>query len=191
MAPLRQGTRAHFLWRTVRDRMNSKEYYWEYPLYKCALSTTACLSRAKTIKSLCNISITLVGTSPRLFWCFLQEWRSISSKAAGMWQAHEIQKLAMWMNYRERSRKQEVYQGQRSSKSAPTSNMKIIKHFQLRPRRRVSSPDLGASTLMTSAPMSAISIVAEGPGSILSTLRSPKLQTEPGKCRTLGTQIQR
>lgn len=30
--------------------------------------------------------------------------------------------------------------------------------------RRVSSPDLGASTLMTSAPMSAISIVAEGPG---------------------------
>jgi hypothetical protein len=79
-----------------------------------------------------------------------------------------------------------VYQGQRSSKSAPTSNIKIIKQFQLRPRRRVSSPDLGASTLMTSAPMSAISIVAEGPGSILSTLRSPKLQTEPGKCRTLG-----
>ena len=42
--------------------------------------------------------------------------------------------------------------------------------------RRVSSPDLGASTLMTSAPMSAISIVAEGPGHSNST-------TNPqGKC---------
>lgn len=60
-------------------------------------------------------------------------------------------------------------------------NLQLIWHLKSkksnpRLRRRVSSPDLGASTLMTSAPMSAISIVAEGPPA-----QPPTPPTNPGK----------